>query len=120
MTLIDIKRTESVLISFQESKKKLGRLYGETSQTSEQLNHLSGMLQIRRTLEAVMEDLQEEWEVLAQMSGCLEGICKTCIRYEEEITDFAEETATIRAVKGTIYGELGDIPIPNLLFELLG
>lgn len=115
MTLIDIRRVADILESFQESEKKLGRLYEETGQTSEQLMNLSGMLEIRRTLEAVMEDMQEESELLKQMIGCLEEVCKICIRYEETITDFAEETASVKLSEQVF----GDILISENLFELL-
>lgn len=124
MVLIDIKKAADVRVFFQESEKKFGRLYEETGQTNEQLMNLSGMLQIRRTLEAVMEDMQEEWKLLKQMSGCLEGACKTCIRYEEEIADFAEEkvyfATLIAGAAEESLRELGDITVPKRLFELLG
>lgn len=115
MTLIDIRRTADMLAAFEESKKKCGRLYGEAGQTSEQLKNLSGMPEVRRTLEAIMEDMLEEAKLLEQMTECLEGVCKTCIRYEEEITDFAEEASLVKATEQ----ELTDVSIPENLFMLL-
>lgn len=115
MTLIDIRRTADMLVSFEESKKKSGRFYEEAGQTSEQLNNLSGMLQVRKTLEAIMEDMQEEYELLEQMIGCLEQVCKNCIRYEEEITDFAEEAGMVKSTEQVF----GDFRIPENLFTLL-
>lgn len=115
MTIIDIRRTTDMLVSFEESKRKSSRFYEETGQTSEQLNHLSGMLQVRKTLEAIMEDMQEEYELLEQMTGCLEQVCKNCVRYEEEITDFAEETGLVKSTELV----LEEVRLPENLFVLL-
>lgn len=115
MTMIDIKRTTEVLVSFEESKKTCSRLYEEASQSSMQLRNLSGMNQVRRTLEHILEDMQEEYQVLEQMNRCLEGSCRSYSRYEEGITEFAEEKGTDKWNQ-YIFGTLN---IPEHLFRLL-
>lgn len=115
MTMIDITRTAEQLAAIEESKKKCGRLYEEAVQNIEQLNNVSGMELVRRTLEHILEDVQEEYQLLEQMSRCLEETCKAYSMYENRIADFAEEASSVNSREQI----LGVVRIPENLLRLL-
>lgn len=115
MTLLNIRHAVEILIAFNEAKKKSTRLYEEAGQISQQLADFSGMHRVRKTLENIMEDMEEEAVTTNLMVKCLEETCKSCIRYEEYITDHAEEAKAVN-LKNYI---LGTLDIPDVIFTLL-
>ncbi|MBO5159764.1 MAG: hypothetical protein J6B94_09305 [Lachnospiraceae bacterium] len=115
MTLIDIRRTTEILVSLAQAERKYHQFYEEAGQNDRQLGNLSGMHLVRRSLEHIMEDMQEGDQVLNQMIRCLEITCQTFEKYEEEITEYAEES-------GCQYGSetiLKAVEIPENIFRLL-
>ena len=115
MTLIDIRRTAGVLQDLEQSKRKSDRLYEGAYQTSEQLKNLSGMQQVRRTLEHILEDMLEEKQVLEQMNRCLEESCRMYSSYENEITEFVEEAHVTKSREQ----EIGEFVIPENILRIL-
>lgn len=115
MTLIDIGRTINILVSLAQAEKISNQLYEEAGQIGIQLGNLSGMQQVRRTLEYIMEDMEEEYRVMGQMNRYLEETCRTFQKYEEEIAEYAEE-ASMQNGREPI---LKAIRIPDNIFRLL-
>lgn len=115
MTLIDITKTANAALRLEQSEDKSQRLYLRTNQIARQLGNLSGMYQVRRTLERIMDEMQEERQVLAQMNQCLECTCKNYYRHEVEITEFAEEKKGQKSEEP----KLEVIHFPDGLFNLL-
>lgn len=115
MTLVDIRRITELQISFEELTRRCRRLYEESGQTYKQLKNLSGMQQVQRTLEYIMEDVQEECQLLKLMDGCLEQTCRTFAVSEEYITEHAEESKDGN-LKNNI---LEAVTIPESIFRLL-
>ena len=115
MTLIDIRCTADVQLDFEESKRKSNRLCEEAYQTSNLLKNLSGMQQVRRTLEHILEDMQEEKQILEQMNKCLEESCRVYGSYENEITEYAEESH----ITSSNEQKIGEIVIPENIFRIL-
>lgn len=115
MTLIDIRQTADVLLDLEESKQKSNRLCEGAYQTSEQLKKLSGMQQVRRILEHIIEEMLEEKQILEQMNRCLEESCRAYSNCENEIVEFAEEAHTVNSKEQWIV----DFAIPEYLFRIL-
>lgn len=115
MTLIDIRRTTGILGSLAQAERKYHQFYEEAGQSGRQLGNLSGMHLVRRSLEHIMEDMQEEDQVLNQMIRCLEITCQTFQKYEEEITEYAEESSDQYGTEAV----LKPGRIPENIFRLL-
>lgn len=115
MTLVDIGRIVYILEDLEQAEKKSNRLYEETGQTGSKLDNFSGMQQVKRTIEFIMEDMKEECQIIDQMSRCLEEVCIAFSHYEEEITEYAEESGS-QSVKEPL---LEAVRIPENLFRLL-
>lgn len=115
MTLINITKTTNAALRLKQSENKCRRLYSRTNQTARQLGNLSGMYQVRRTLERIMDEMENEYRVLEQMERCLETTCKNYDRHETEITEFAEEKKGQKKNEP----ELRIVGYPERLFQLL-
>lgn len=115
MTLIDIRRTADLLQSFEEIYHQMEQFYIEVEESNVSLGNLSGMQQVRKKIETILEDIQDEAGLAEKFSDCLEGTCQNFARYENEIIVYAEETE--RAGSG---GQiLGRIEIPENILNML-
>lgn len=115
MTLVDIRKLTEQQRTLEELTARCQRLYVESEQTYRQLKNLSGMYQVRRTLEYVMEDIQEEYQLLKMMGGCLEQTCRIFVASEEYVAEHAEESK----VADSTIDVLETIQIPDNIFRLL-
>lgn len=115
MTFINITKTANAAFRLDQAEDRCQRLYLRTGQTARQLGNLSGMYQVRKTLERIMDEMQEERRVLAQMNQCLERTCKNYYQHEMEITEFAEEKKGQKSEEP----KLEVIHFPEGLFNLL-
>lgn len=115
MTLINITRTANAALNLNQLENKCHQLYLQANQSTKQLGDLSGMYQVRKTLERIMDDIEKEYRVLDQMNQCLENICKSYCRHEEEIVEFAEEVKAQRIDEP----QIGIVRVPDGLFNLL-
>lgn len=92
MTLIDIRQVTEVQVSLEKLTRKCHQLYEESGQTYKQLKNLSGMQQVQRTLEHVMDDVQEEYQLLKKMEGCLSQTAENFRICETFVAEHVEES----------------------------
>ena len=115
MTLIDIRNTTQILVSLAQEERKTHQFYEKAGEIERQLENLSGMHLVRRSLEHIMEDMQEEDQVLNQMIRCLETTCQMFNKYEEEIAEYAEESSDQYGKEAVLIQSR----IPENIFRLL-
>ena len=114
MTVLDIRRMTEAQVSLERLTRKCHQLCEESGQTYKQLKNLSGMQQVRRTLEYIMEDMKEETQLLAKMEECLEQTTAMFSACENLVAEHAEETR--RNPQLLLFSET---IIPSNIFRLL-
>ena len=92
MTLIDIRQVTEVQISLEKLTKKCHQLCEESGQTYIQLKNLSGMQQVQRMLEYIVEDMQEEYQLLGKMEECLIQTAESFRTCETFVAEYVEES----------------------------
>lgn len=102
MTLVDIKQTNSVRASIEDKKRRMDNLCREVRDINRQLMWLSGMSEVCRSLDHIIDDMETEQRVLRDMHLCLTHSLNAYVRHEENITDFAEEKARNESELGNL------------------
>lgn len=115
MTLIDIKKMTDVQMNLEMFVRRQRLSCAKLDQSYVCLENLSGMQQVRRTLEHIMEDIQEEAQLLSQMAKCVEQTCKTFTISEVYIAEHAEESRTASSQ----YNLFESVTVPEVVFKLL-
>lgn len=119
MTLIDIMQAKSVEASLNYDRQRMKFFLAEVQDIERRLGSLSGMSDIRRSIEHIVDDMEMEEQVLESMYRCLEQGIHTYTYHEENITDFAEEKAregeAITVFKAVDFEKL----IPKEIFKVL-
>lgn len=115
MTLIDIKKMTEVQLNLEMFVRRQRLSCAKLDQSYVCLENLSGTQQVRRTLEHIMEDIQEEAQLLSQMAKCLEQTCRTFSTSEVYIAEHAEESKTASSK----YDLFEAVTVPEAIFRLL-
>lgn len=115
MTLADIRQIYFVMLSMREYRQKMRQYRYEVKDIRRQLMYNSSMLSIGRSLEHIIDTMNTEEQVLEGMHTCLERSLYVYEKYEERITEYAEE----KAQAGTNKLIIKTIKIPEEIFRLL-
>ncbi len=95
MSMVNLMKTSEIHEMFEGSAEKLYRLWEDTGQTERLIGNLSGMQNVQRRMEEILEDMQQEYRALKQMEQCLTDMSEIVARYEEIIADHVEETREV-------------------------
>ena len=114
MTLADIRQMYFVMLSIREYRQKVRQYRYEIKDIKRQLIWNTQMASIGRSMEHIIEEMDTEERVLERMHSCLERSLYTYERYEERITEYAEE----KAQAGTNKLKLEKFKIPEEIFRL--
>lgn len=115
MTLMDIRQATEVQISLEKITNKCHQLCEESGQTYKQLKNLSGMQQVQRMLEEIMEDMQEEYQLLGKMEGCLVQTAEAFRTCETFVAEHVDESKN-----NPQKWFFAKHTIPDSIFRLLG
>lgn len=118
MTLADLRQVAYIQGSMEENRNKMSGLYQQTGEIYRQLDALSGMTQVRRSLERIMEEVESEKKALDDMQRCLGQSLRVYSGYETNIAEFAEEKAAYGKINGDS-GNIGVVEIPQRILDLL-
>ena len=115
MTLADIRQICSIIGSTRGYAHKMRQYEREVKDIRRQLMWNTQMAQECRTLDHITDEMNTEECVLESMNNCLECSMYVYERYEERITEFAEE----KSKKENREEKLVKFRIPENLFRLL-
>ena len=115
MTLADIRQIYFVMLSTREYRHKMRQYRNEVKDIRRQLMRNTQMASVGRTLDQIIDSMDTEERVLEVMHTYLECSLYAYERYEERITEYAEE----KAQTGTNKLKIDKFKIPEEIFRLL-